>query len=383
MGQLKFLTAGESHGRALVGILEGLPAGLTISPDFINHQLRRRQLGFGRGQRMKIEKDQVEIMSGLRFGRILGSPLALKIKNKDWKNWKDKMSPPEKPQDYHPLQVPRPGHADLAGCIKYGHRDIRNVLERSSARETAMRVALGAVVRQLLNQFDIQVASHVLQIKDVNSEKNIDPSDPGLNEKADKLPCRCLDPIAGNKMIDKIKVAKSRGDTVGGVFEVIAFGVPVGLGSYSHWERRLEGQIAQAVMSIPAIKSVEIGLGKECASRWGSQVHDQIFYHQTKGYFRKTNRAGGIEGGISNGEPIRVKAAMKPIPTLRKPLLSVNMKTKEKAEASKERADVCAVPAASIVGEAVVCLCLANAFMEKFGGDSLTEIKNTYPYPQT
>lgn len=379
MSQLRYLTAGESHGKALIGILEGLPAGLAISIGSINHQLRRRQQGFGRGQRMKIEEDKVEVISGLRFGKTLGNPLALRIENKDWANWKGEMDPFDKPKNHQPIKVPRPGHADLAGALKYNHQDIRNVLERSSARETAIRVALGAVVRQLLSEFGIEVASHVLQIKDVKGEVNADDlAGTSLNQKADQLPCRCLDQEAGQKMVAKIKEAKNKGDTVGGIFEIIVAEVPVGLGSYSHWDRRLEGQIAHQVMSIPAIKSVEIGLGSQCAARWGSEVHDQIFYSKKQGYFRKTNHAGGIEGGMSNGGQIRVKAAMKPIPTLAKPLLSVDIETKEKVKASKERADVCAVPAASVVGEAVVTLVLGKAFLAKFGGDSLEEIKANY-----
>lgn len=378
MTELRYLTAGESHGRALVGILEGLPAGLAISPDFINHQLRRRQQGYGRGGRMKIEEDKVEILAGLRFGKTLGSPLALKIRNKDWENWRDEMDTLEKPTSHRAVKVPRPGHADLAGVLKYRHQDIRNVLERSSARETAMRVAIAAVMKQLLGEFDINIASHVLQIKDVRTETETDLTRENLNEKADQMPLRCLDQHLGKKMITRIKEAKKRGDTVGGVFEVIASGLPVGLGSYVHWDRRLEGQIAHQVMSIPAIKSVEIGLGKVCASKWGSEVHDQIFYSKDKGYYRTTNNAGGIEGGITNGEPVVVKVAMKPLPTLAKPLSSVHIDSKKETEACKERADVCAVPAASIIGEAVVALVLAKAFLRKYGGDSMDEIRENY-----
>ncbi len=369
---LRYLTAGESHGRALVGILEGLPAGLQITADYVNHQLRRRQQGYGRGTRQRIETDRVEILSGVRFGKTLGSPVALLIENKDWQNWKQIMEPEAVPSGEEVI-VPRPGHADLAGAIKYSHSDIRNVLERSSARETAIRVALCTLTRRLLEELEILVASHVLSIGE--AEARISVTDVStLNELADRSPVRCIDPEAEKEMLKQIDHAQQQGNSLGGVFEVIVSGLPVGLGSHVHWDRKLDGLLAQALTSIQAIKAVEFGLGFKAAKVPGSAVQDQIYYGP-QGYYRKTNNAGGIEGGMSNGQPIVVRAAMKPIPTLTTPLRSVDMKTKQPASAHKERSDICAVPAASVVAEAVVAFTLANALLEKFGGDSMAELK--------
>lgn len=376
MSHLRYLTAGESHGRALVGILEGIPAGLPVSKEKIDAQLKRRQGGYGRGGRMKIEQDQIEVLSGIRAGVTLGSPIALVIWNRDWANWGKHMDPWNPPPErYSPVTVPRPGHADLAGALKYRHSDIRNVLERASARETAMRVALGALARQFLEYFGVQIASHVVQIHSVRANAAVAELDLiELNARADASPVRCLDPIAEREMMARIDQAQAEGNTVGGIFEVIAANVPVGLGSYVHWDRKLDGRISQAMASLPAMKAVEIGLGVESAARWGSECHDAIYYDDSSGYSRKTNRAGGLEGGVTNGERLIVRVAMKPLSTLRRPLDSVDMKSKKSVKAHVERSDVCAVPAASVIGEAVLALVLADAFLEKYGGDSITEI---------
>ncbi|MFH1007908.1 MAG: chorismate synthase [Candidatus Latescibacterota bacterium] len=369
---LRYLTAGESHGRALVGILEGMPAGLEIDEETINLQLGRRQCGYGRGGRMKIESDRAQILSGVRFGRTLGSPVALMVENCDWENWRERMAvTPDGKAD--PVLIPRPGHADLAGMIKYGFGDIRNVLERSSARETAMRVAVCTLARKFLQTFGITIGSHVTAIGEARVPGFADPFDPGSNQAADRSPVRCLDPKTEQAMRAEIDGAKAAGDSLGGIFEVVVTGLPVGLGSYVHWDRRLDGQLAEALMSIQAIKGVEIGLGFESAARRGSTVHDEILPADpgTQAYARRTNNAGGLEGGMTNGEPLVLRAAMKPIPTLTKPLQSVHVGTQEPIAAHHERSDVCAVPAASVVGEAVVAFTLANAFLEKFGGDSV------------
>ena len=369
-----------------MGILEGMPAGLPIRLEEINRQLRRRQQGYGRGGRMLIERDQVEILSGIRFGKTLGSPIALVIWNRDWENWKERMDPWQEPPDYKPVTVPRPGHADLAGAIKYQHRDIRNVLERASARETAMRVAIGAIARQLLQYFDISVASHVTQIHDARSCVDPHPYQDlnELNEKADASPVRCLDASAEKEMIARIQQAMHDKNTVGGAFEVIARGVPPGLGSHVHWDRKLDARIAHAMMSIQAIKAIGIGLGFEVASTWGSEAHDSIYYEAERGFYRKTSGAGGIEGGMSTGEPLIINVAMKPLSTLSRPLDSVDIRTKEPVEAHIERSDVCAVPAASVIAEQVLALVLANAFLEKLGGDSIAEIEARYErYPRS
>lgn len=376
MQKIKFLTSGESHGKALLGILEGIPAGLELSEDLMATDLARRQMGFGRGKRMKIEKDRAEIISGVRFGKTLGSPIGLLIRNLDWENWQEKMAIEIPKKLLKEVTVPRPGHADLAGVLKYGFSDIRNVLERSSARETAMRVALGAIGRKLLQEVGVEVGSRVVQIHKVRDTNPLmeGMSIPEMSWKADASPVRCLDSVVEKKMIQMIKEAQQAGDSAGGIFEVVASGVPIGLGTYVHWERKLHARLAEAVMSINAIKGVEIGLGFAYAGKFGSEVHDEIGFENGK-YIRYSNNAGGIEGGMSNGEPIIVRAVMKPIPTLTKPLRSVDIHTKKPHDAHKERTDSCAVPAASIVGEAMVCLVLADALLETFGGDTVDQLK--------
>ncbi|MGI6035884.1 MAG: chorismate synthase [Limnochordia bacterium] len=369
---LRYLDAGESHGQGLMAVVEGMPAGVPLQAEKINVDLRRRQGGYGRGGRMKIERDQVKILSGIRGGLTLGSPIGLLIENRDWANWQG-LFDPSPGKTWEPLSRPRPGHADLAGGLKYGQRDLRNILERASARGTAVRVAVGAVAKALLAQFDIQIASHVLSIGGVMA---LPPSSKEDILGADQSPVRCVDPKASQEMMGAIDETRKAGESLGGTFEVIAWGVPVGLGSHVHWDRRLDGRLAAAMMSIQGIKGVELGRGFEAAFLMGSQVHDEI--HYDRGYLRRTNNAGGVEGGISNGEPIVVRAAMKPIPTLYRPLKSVDMLSKERVEASIERSDICAVPAAAIVGEAATAWVLAQSFLEKFGGDSLDEIKRNY-----
>jgi chorismate synthase len=375
---IRFLTAGESHGRGLVCIIEGLPANLELSSEYINRELERRQRGYGRGGRMKIEKDRVQILSGVRFGKTLGGPIALFIENRDWENWKEKMAVEgERPETAVPFTRPRPGHADLAGGIKYNQRDLRNVLERASARETACRVALGAVCKRFLEELGVFVGSYVV---------SIGPVSPPIEEQdlikrhqlAEQSELRFPDPSRDKDFVELINRAKEMGESLGGVFEVFAVGVPPGLGSHVHWDRKLDGRIAQAMMSIQAIKGVEIGLGFEAAKRFGSEVHDEIGYREGEGYFRYSNNLGGLEGGITNGMPIIVRCAMKPIPTLTKPLRSVDVLTKEEVRAGKERTDVVAVPAASVVGESALALVLADAFLEKLGGDFMEEIKERY-----
>jgi chorismate synthase len=375
---IRFLTAGESHGRGLVCIIEGIPANLELSSEYINRELERRQRGYGRGGRMKIEKDRVKILSGVRFGKTLGGPIALFIENKDWENWKEKMAVEgERPETAVPFTRPRPGHADLAGGIKYNQRDLRNILERASARETACRVALGAVCKRFLEELGVFVGSYVV---------SIGPLCPPIEEQdlvkrhqlAEQSEVRFPDPSKDREFMELIDRAKEMGESLGGVFEVFAVGVPPGLGSHVHWDRKLDGRIAQAMMSIQAIKGVEIGLGFEAAKRFGSEVHDEIGYREGEGYFRYSNNLGGLEGGITNGMPIIVRCAMKPIPTLTKPLRSVDVLTKEEVRAGKERTDVVAVPAASVVGESALALVLADAFLEKLGGDFMEEIKERY-----
>lgn len=366
---IRFLTAGESHGKALLAILEGVPASLPITLAYINAHLLRRQKGIGRGKRMEIERDEVEILSGVRGGKTLGSPIALLIKNRDWENWKETMDP-EKLLTEVKFTRPRPGHADLAGGIKFQHRDLRNVLERASARETAARVAVGAIARRMLEEFGILIFSQTIQIGSVKIE-----SDKTDLSRIEESPLRCADAKAEREMISLIQKAQSNKDTLGGVFEVVAQGVPPGVGSYTHWEKRLDAMLAGAVMSIPGVKGVEIGEGFYCASNYGSSVHDQIYWSKERGYYRETNRAGGIEGGVSNGEDIVVRGAMKPIPTLGKPLMSVDIDSKELTPSQSERADVCVVPSAGVVGEAVVAIVLASAIQEKFGGDTVQELK--------
>jgi chorismate synthase len=367
----RFLTGGESHGLALVAVIDGVPSRLSLEAEDIDRDLKRRQLGYGRGGRMQIERDAVTIASGVRGGKTLGSPISLIISNKDWPNWTDIMSVEAGPPNETVLTKPRPGHADLAGLIKYGFGDVRNVLERASARETAARVAIGAVAKRLLAEFGIEVASSVISIGQVSASATV--MSPADGPKADQSLVRCLDEGTSKEMTAVIDEAAAAGETLGGVFEVAVFGVPVGLGSYAQWDRRLDGNIAKAVMSIPAIKGVEIGDGFGLAERMGSEAHDEISYSPEAGFIRSTNRAGGLEAGLTNGSPVRVRAAMKPIPTLGKPLMTVDIITKQPAEAISERSDVCAVPAASVVAEAVVAIELADAVLRKYGGDSLEE----------
>ncbi|MFH1029032.1 MAG: chorismate synthase [Pseudomonadota bacterium] len=373
MSLFRYLTAGESHGPQLSAIIEGLPAGIRLTAEAVNLDLARRQQGYGRGGRMKIEKDTIELLSGVRWGETLGSPLTLVVKNRDWENWLEKMSPlAEHRDDSSAVTRPRPGHADLTGAMKYNHGDVRNVLERSSARETAVRVAVGGVARALLAEFGIRVGGYVIEVGGVVAEAPQESLDQ-LWQRAAASEMFCCDPRAEVEMKLAIDVAKAAGDTLGGVVEVQVQGVPAGLGSYVHWDRKLDARLAMALMSIQAIKGVEVGIGFEAARRPGSRVHDEISYDN--GYCRDTNNAGGIEGGMSNGEPIVLRAAMKPIPTLYKPLRSVDMRTHEAFEATVERSDTCAVPAALVVAEAVVAIEIADALLEKFGGDSLVEIR--------
>lgn len=372
---LRILTGGESHGKALVAIVEGFPAGFSIDKDYINGQLRKRQGGHGRGKRMLIESDQVEFLSGVRNGKTIGSPITLMIKNKDWENWQSVMKAEKGAQiEERKVTKPRPGHADLTGTIKYNHEDIRNALERASARETAIRVAVGALVDNLLKHFGIEVLGHVVKIGPVAAEVDYNK----LNEDLYDTPLYCTDPVATKKMIEVIDKTKENGDSLGGVVEVVVKNLPLGLGSYVHWDRKLDAKIAFGLMSIQAIKGVEFGVGFEGSNSPGSLYHDEIYYNEDKGFYHKTNRCGGIEGGMTNGEMVVVRAAMKPIPTLYKPLKSVDYFTKEEYEASIERSDNCAVSAASIVAQSAVSFEIANSFLEKFSGDNVEEIERNY-----
>jgi len=374
---LRYLTAGETHGPQLTAIIEGMPSNLTLDVEALNFQLQRRQKGYGRGRRMQIESDAAQIVGGVRHGRTTGAPIALVIENKDWKHWTTVMSvEPVAGDDEAKRRVhrPRPGHADLNGGLKYNHTDLRNVLERSSARETAARVAVGAVARQLLERFGIRVAGWVVSIGGITARTPDLPLDE-LIRITEESPVRVADKEAEQQMMALIDKAKEEGDSLGGVVECVVTGVPVGLGSHVHWDRKLDGRIAQAVMSINAFKGVEIGIGFEAANRPGSQVHDPILYSKERGFHRASNNAGGIEGGMTTGEPIVVRGVMKPIPTLYKPLMSVDIDTKEPFAAQVERSDACAVPAACVVMEHVVAWEVARAFMEKFGGDSVEEIE--------
>ena len=374
---LRFSTAGESHGQGIVAILEGIPAGLNINTEDIDVDLARRQKGYGRGQRMNIETDQVHILSGVRYAKSMGSPITLFIFNRDWENWQSVMSPTSVDIDGKHLKKPRPGHADLAGLMKYGVDDFRNILERASARETAARVAVGAVCRELLKEFGINIYSYVETIGKVSAKlSGIDKSK--IQHLAEMSFVRCPDKVASKKMIQVIRQASSKGDTLGGKFKVIAENVPIGLGSHTQWDLKLDGRLAQSLMSIQAIKAVEIGIGTKFASTLGSASHDEIFYSNKKGFYRTTNRAGGTEGGMSNGENIEISCTMKPIPSLSRPLKSINIDTKKVEKAEAVRSDICAVPAAGIVGEAAVAFELARAMIEKFGGDCLEDMKNNY-----
>jgi len=374
---LRYLTGGESHGRGLAAIIEGIPSGLPLTAEDVDRDLARRQRGYGRGGRMRIEQDRVEFLSGVRKGCTLGNPLTLLIRNKDWENWKDIMAPePGPPVTEKVVTCPRPGHADLVGAIKYNHRDIRNVLEKASARETAIRVAVGGVAKRLLAEVGMHVYSYTVAIGSVTLSRDSTLSTEELFERAEKSEVRCPDEAASEKMVEKIREAKHKGDTLGGVFEVVVTNPPLGLGSYAQWDRRLTGRLAMALMSIQAMKGVEVGLGFEAARRFGSEVHDEIFYDG--GFTRGSNNAGGLEGGITNGQPIVLRTAMKPISTLYNPKKSVDIVTKAPVEATIERSDICTVPAAGVVGEAVVAYEMAAALVEKFGADTLEELRRNY-----
>ena len=376
---MRYLTAGESHGPKLTTIIEGLPAGMPLLQEDINEQLARRQKGHGRGRRMQIEKDTVEITSGVRHGLTLGSPVALVVENNDWKHWVKIMG--SEPFDGNEEDIkrrvtrPRPGHADLNGAIKYGHQDMRNVLERSSARETTIRVAAGAVAKKLLSELGIEVASHVVEIGGVKSNVSTYDSIQSLREISEDSPVRCLDPEAGEEMMKAIDTAKENGDSIGGIVEVIVEGMPAGVGSYVHFDRKLDSKLAAAICSINAFKGVEFGIGFEAAHIPGSQVHDEILWSEERGFYRKSNRLGGLEGGMTNGMPLVIRGVMKPIPTLYKPLQSVDIETKEPFTASVERSDSCAVPAAAVVAENVVAWELAKAITDQFFADRFDTLK--------
>lgn len=364
---LRYLTAGESHGIGLIAVLEGMPAGLELSADFLNRDLKRRQLGYGRGARMtSIEEDKAQILSGVRFGKTLGSPIALQVPNKDTSI--DKLPV---------VTRPRPGHADLAGAIKYAQEDVRNILERASARETAIRVAVGGVAKRLLEEFGVTLFSHVVRMGGVQAHvEKLSAAE--IRKRAEVSPLRCADPKAEAAMIRQIDKAKAAGDTLGGAIEIVALDLPVGLGSHVQWDRKLDARLAAGLMSIQAIKAVEIGAGTCVSDAFGSELHDQIYHSKQKGFFRKTFRCGGIEGGMSIGGPITARIHMKPLSTLRKPMMSVDIKTKKPFVATVERSDVSAVPAAGVVGEAVMAFTLADAFLEKFGGDSMEETRRNF-----
>ncbi|MBG9715736.1 chorismate synthase [Bacillus cereus] len=377
---MRYITAGESHGPQLTTIIEGVPAGLSLVADDINEELARRQKGYGRGRRMQIETDQVQILSGVRHGETLGSPIALVVENRDFAHWTkimgaEPLTEQEEKEIKRKVTKPRPGHADLNGAIKYGHRDMRNVLERSSARETTMRVAAGAVAKKVLAELGIKVAGHVIEIGGVQAKEVTYSSIEELKSITEASPVRCLDDEAGNQMMKAIDDAKANGDSIGGIVEVIVEGMPIGVGSYVHYDRKLDAKLAAAIMSINAFKGVEIGIGFEAAHRPGSEVHDEILWNEEHGYTRRTNNAGGLEGGMTTGMPIVVRGVMKPIPTLYKPLQSVDIDTKEPFTASIERSDSCAVPAASVVAEAVVAWELATALIEQFGLDRMELIR--------
>jgi chorismate synthase len=371
---LRFTTAGESHGPGLTAVVEGLPAGLTLTPEDIDRDLARRQLGHGRGGRMKIEKDRAEVTSGLRHGRTLGSPVSLRVVNRDFANWEERMNPWPVEAAVDEVHLPRPGHADLSGVQKFGFTDVRNVLERASARETAARVAAGALAKVYLRAFGVEVRSHVIQIGSVRAPEREDLA-VGDFEGVDDSPVRCLDEEASRAMVEEIDVARKANESLGGVYEVHAYGLVPGIGSHLSWDGRLDGRLAQAIMSIQAMKGVAIGDGFDVAGRVGSQAHDEIFWSEEQGFFRETNRAGGLEGGMTTGEPLIVRGAMKPLPTLTKPLRSVDLETKAPAAALRERTDSCTVPAAAVVGEAMVALVLGSAYREKLGGDHIDDAR--------
>jgi chorismate synthase len=374
---IRFITSGESHGPGLTAIVEGLPAGLPLNPEDLDRDLARRQLGHGRGGRMKIESDRAEVFSGVRHGATLGSPVTIRIQNRDYANWEERMNPWPVDADVAEVHLPRPGHADLAGIQKFGFSDVRNVLERASARETAARVACGALAKAFLADFGVRVLSHVVQIGSVRADSP-DTLEPGDFEGVDESPVRCLDAAASDAMVAEINTARKANESLGGVFEVRAYDLVPGIGSYTSWEGRMDGRLAQAIMSIQAMKGVSVGDAFDVAGRVGSQAHDEIFWSEERGWHRETNRSGGLEGGMTTGEPLVVRGAMKPLPTLTKPLRSVDTETKEPAQALRERTDSCTVPAAGVVGEAMVALVLADAYREKFGGDHIDDVRAAF-----
>jgi chorismate synthase len=371
---LKLITAGESHGPGLTCIVEGLPAGLELEREALDRDLARRQLGHGRGGRMKIETDRADVTAGVRHGRTLGGPIAIQVHNRDYANWEERMNPWPVEASTPEVHLPRPGHADLVGTQKYGLSDVRDILERASARETAARVAGGAVAKEFLRALGVEVFSHVLQITSVSAPRRDDLTAADF-AAVDESPVRCLDAEATRAMVNEINTLRKQNESLGGVFEVRAFGVVPGLGSHISWEQRLDGRLAMAILSIQAMKAVSIGDGQEVAGLPGSQAHDEIFYSEERGYYRETNRAGGIEGGITTGDPVVVRGSMKPLPTLTKPLRSVDIDTHEPAQALRERTDSCTVPAAGVVGEAMVAFVLADAYRQKFGGDHIDDVR--------
>lgn len=379
---LKFQTAGESHGQGLIAVISGIPAGLRVDFDYVNRDLKRRMGGYGRGGRMKIESDSAQFLSGIRHGQTIGSPIAMLIENRDWSNWKDAMSVEDRPEaraKYKPLSPPRPGHADLAGCLKYNFRDARYVLERASARETAARVGIGSLAKLFLLEFGIGVASHVVAVGRVSLQQLVPFETVLALRDQGEIVLGCADSAVEEQMKAEVDLATQNRDTVGGIFEVRARGVPPGLGACAQWDEKLDGQLAQAIMSIQAVKGVEIGSAVANAAHFGSEVQDEIGYSREESHFnRKSNRAGGLEGGMTNGEEIIVRGYLKPISTLRRPLESVSFETREPVKAAYERSDVCVVPAAGVVGEAMTALILARAFLEKFGGDSMEETRRNY-----
>jgi chorismate synthase len=377
MGALRMTTAGESHGPGLTCIIEGLPAGLVIEREALDHDLARRQLGYGRGGRMKIEHDRAEVTGGVRHGRTLGGPIALQIANRDHANWEERMNPWPVDAEVAEVHLPRPGHADLVGTQKYGLSDVRDILERASARETAARVAGGAIAKAFLRALGVEVFSHVIRITSVSAPRR-DDLEPEDFAQVDESPVRCLDPAASSAMVAEIDRLRKANESLGGMFEVRAFGVVPGVGSHISWQERLDGRLAQAIVSIQAIKAVSIGDGAEVAAVPGSQAHDEIFYADGRGFYRETNRAGGIEGGMTTGAPVVVRASMKPLPTLTKPLQSVDIATHQPAEALRERTDSCTVPAAGVVGEAMVALVLADGYRQKFGGDHIDDVRSAF-----
>jgi chorismate synthase len=374
---IRFTTSGESHGPGLTAIVEGLPAGLALDPEELDRDLARRQLGHGRGGRMKIESDRADVVSGVRHGVTLGSPVTIRVQNRDYANWEERMNPWPVEADVAEVHLPRPGHADLSGIQKFGFTDVRNVLERASARETAARVACGALAKAFLTTFGVQVFSHVVQIGSVRAaaQAELGPAD---FASVDESPVRCLDAGASDAMVAEIDTARKANESLGGVFEVRAYGLVPGVGSYMSWEGRMDGRLGQAIMSIQAMKGVSVGDAFEIAGRVGSEAHDEIFWSDERGWHRQTNRAGGLEGGMTTGEPLVVRGAMKPLPTLTKPLRSVDTETKEPAQAMRERTDSCTVPAAGVVGEAMVALVLADAYREKFGGDHIQDVRAAF-----